>query len=140
MNAMTTSAGRGSTGWSDRTQASRSRHVSIALRIAGAAVFFAVAFVYVRLGGGWAMALALLLAPDLSFLGFVLGVKQGVVAYNSVHRPIVPLLLLAAGLIVSSRLVLLLALIWLAHIAMDRAAGYGLREVAPAPDQIGLGS
>jgi len=81
------------------------------------------------------MALALLLAPDLAFLGFLIGVTQGVMAYNAVHRPAVPLVLFAVGLALSARLAMLLALIWIGHIAMDRAVGYGLREVATVQPQ-----
>ncbi|MFI5281650.1 MAG: DUF4260 family protein [Candidatus Dormibacterales bacterium] len=117
-----------------RPQPSRSQPVPVAMRVAGAAALIAAGFVYWSLGGGWGLALALLLAPDLAFAAFLFGVKPGVAAYNAVHRPIVPIALLAVGLVTGLRLAALLALIWVAHIAMDRAAGYGLREVVPAPE------
>ena len=124
---------------SARSQPSRSRPVPVAMRVAGAAALIAAGALYWWLGGGWGMGLALLLAPDLAFVVFVFGVKPGVAAYNAVHRPLVPIALLALALVTRLRLGVLLALIWLAHIAMDRAAGYGLREVVPAPEPGGLG-
>jgi len=117
---------------------SRSQSVPVAMRIVGGAVLVSAGFLYFRLGGGWGMAAVLLLAPDLAFLAFAIGVRPGVMAYNAVHRPIVPFVLLIAGLVVGLDIVVLLGLIWVAHIGMDRAAGYGLREVVVTPDSAGL--
>jgi len=115
-------------GWTGR-QSVRNRTVSISMRIAGAAVLVSAAGVYFWLGGTWWVAVALLLAPDLAALAFVFGPKQGVAAYNVAHRPIVPVVLLAIGFVAGSRVAALLALIWIGHIGMDRAAGYGLKDV-----------
>ena len=105
-----------------------SRPVAPAVRVAGGAVLLAAAALYFSMGGAWWLALALLLAPDLAFLGFAVSARFGVAAYNSVHRFVVPVALMALGLAAGSRIVLLLMLIWIGHIAMDRAAGYGLRQ------------
>jgi len=103
------------------------------MRITGAAVLISAGFLYFRLGGTWWLALLLLLAPDLSFLAFVIGARQGVLAYNAVHRPLVPLALLTIGLAVQLQVAVLLALIWIGHIGMDRAAGYGFKELTSLP-------
>jgi hypothetical protein len=100
-------------------------------RVAGAAGLLTAAAIYFWLGGAWWLALALLLAPDLAFLGFALSTRFGVAAYNAAHRPIVPAVLIVLALVAGSRIVVLLMLIWIGHIAMDRAAGYGLKQ-APA--------
>jgi hypothetical protein len=115
-------------GWA-RRQSVRNRTLSMSTRIAGAAVLVSAAGTYFWLGGTWWVALALLLAPDLAALGFVFGAKQGVASYNVAHRPIVPLVLLGLGFVAGARVAALLALIWIGHIGMDRAAGYGFKEV-----------
>ena len=93
--------------------------------------------------GPWALALliALLVAPDLTFF---MGLKQAretepgqlppvaVPWYNAAHRAWVPVLLLAVYTVSPLTWAPLFAagLGWLAHIAIDRAAGYGLRSAA----------
>jgi hypothetical protein len=115
-----------------RPQGFRTQAVPLAMRVVGAAVLLAAGALYFWLGGAWWLALVLLLAPDLAFLAFALGARQGVAAYNAAHRPIVPWVVMVAGLVAGSRLALLLALIWIGHIGMDRAAGYGFKTVVPA--------
>ena len=91
--------------------------------------------------GPWALAglIAFLIAPDLTFLA---GLKQAkamepgqlppvaVPWYNAAHRAWVPVLLLVAYTVSPLGWAPLFAagLGWLAHIAIDRAAGYGLRS------------
>jgi hypothetical protein len=119
-------AGRG-----NRFEGAAIRPVAPVARVVAAAGLAAAAAVYFWLGGAWWLALVLLLAPDLTFLGFAVSARFGVAAYNSAHRPIVPAALIVLALIAGSRVVVLLMLIWIGHIAMDRAAGYGLKQ-APA--------
>jgi hypothetical protein len=73
------------------------------------------------------MFLLLLLAPDLSMLGYLMNPQVGSVVYNLAHTYVVPLTLAGIGLFASSPLCVLLALIWVAHIGMDRLLGYGLK-------------
>jgi hypothetical protein len=87
---------------------------------------FAVAL-YARTGAGWLLFALLLLAPDLSMLGYLAGTRVGAVVYNAVHAGVAPAVLLAAGALADRQLLLALALIWFAHIGMDRLAGYGLK-------------
>ena len=109
-----------------------SRPVAPLARAGGAAGLAAAAAIYFWLGGAWWLALALLLAPDLAFVGFAVSTRFGVAAYNSAHRPLVPATLTVLALVAGSRIVVLLMLIWLGHIAMDRAAGYGLKQAPTA--------
>ena len=41
-----------------------------------------------------------------------------------------PILLMAVGMALSAPLIMSLAMIWLAHIGIDRALGYGLKYAA----------
>ena len=65
--------------------------------------------------------------PDVSFLGYLGGPRVGALTYNAAHSTIGPIALLSAGALTDSELVVSLALIWAAHIGLDRAIGYGLK-------------
>jgi len=47
-----------------------------------------------------------------------------------VHSYMTPMILMVAGFAMASPLVLSIAMIWLAHIGIDRALGYGLKYSA----------
>ena len=69
----------------------------------------------------------LLLSPDLSAIGFLAGKRVGTISYNVVHTYALPAILGVSGLVGGSDLAVTLALIWAAHIGMDRTVGYGLK-------------
>jgi hypothetical protein len=81
---------------------------------------------YARHDGSWVVFIVLFLAPDLSFLASLAGPRVAAAGYNLAHVYVFPGLLLAIGA-GGSRLAVDLALIWGAHIALDRVLGYGLR-------------
>jgi hypothetical protein len=97
------------------------------LRLEGAALLVGSALTYFRQGGSWGMFLLLLLAPELSMLGYLANPHVGSVVYNLAHTYVLPLTLAGIGFFISSPLCVLLALIWAAHIGMDRLLGYGLK-------------
>jgi Domain of unknown function (DUF4260) len=68
-----------------------------------------------------------LLAPDLSAAGYLLGARIGSVTYNVVHIYVWPLLMLAFAVYHGESSIQQLALIWAAHIAIDRMLGFGLK-------------
>lgn len=103
------------------------RPVDTVVRIEWAAVAVAALFAYGWLGGSWWLFALLILAPDLSMLGYLAGPRIGALSYNALHFLAFPALLLAAGAWLASPLSEHLAVIWLAHIAIDRALGYGLK-------------
>jgi ABC-type phosphate/phosphonate transport system permease subunit len=72
----------------------------------------------------------LFLLPDLSMLGYLAGPRIGARVYNVAHSYLVPLGIGALGLLVALPFALPLALIWAAHIAFDRALGFGLKYEA----------
>ncbi len=82
---------------------------------------------YFHEGFAWWLLLVLALAPDLAMLGYLAGPRTGAVAYDVVHTYVLPVVLAAAGVIADSDTALALALIWLTHIGVDRAVGYGLK-------------
>ena len=69
----------------------------------------------------------LLLAPDLFMVGYLRGPRLGAAVYNVGHALVWPALLLAFGIPAARPMVVAIGAIWLAHIGMDRALGYGLK-------------
>jgi hypothetical protein len=101
---------------------------TVILRAEGAAVLLASLFLYARFGEGWVLFVLLLLAPDLSIVGYAAGPGVGAASYNLFHTTVLPIGLAVVGVAAGSVVVLSIALIWLAHIGMDRALGYGLKR------------
>jgi Domain of unknown function (DUF4260) len=106
------------------------RGVKILLRCEGFALFVAVCGFYDIRGGPWWLFVVLFLAPDLSFLAYLIGPRLGAVVYNAAHITLVPIALIGIGFALSMPLALSIAVIWLAHIGLDRAFGYGLKYQA----------
>jgi hypothetical protein len=102
----------------------------VLLHLEGAAVFAAAVFLYFAQGLTWWVFLVFLLAPDLSFLGYLFGPRVGSVVYNVAHTLIWPIALGAAGWYLGFGWAAPVALIWLAHIGLDRMVGYGLKYPA----------
>ena len=97
------------------------------LRLEGLAVLVGSLVLYFDAGFGWLLLLLLILAPDLSMLGYVGGPVLGSLTYDVVHTYALPIALGVAGVLGESATAMQLALIWLAHIGMDRLVGYGLK-------------
>src|SRR5262245_15487041 len=102
----------------------------ILLRIEGAALAAAAVYAYHRLGAHWCLFAALILAPDLSMVGYFGGTRLGAIAYNTFHVTLGPLICAALGVLLPSFDLISIALIWAAHIGADRALGYGLKYTA----------
>lgn len=97
------------------------------LHVEGAAVLLVSVVVYFWQGGYWWLWLLLVLAPDLSMLGYMAGNRVGAICYNAVHTYVLPLALALYGALAGVPLALWLALIWTSHIGADRMFGYGVK-------------
>jgi len=97
------------------------------LRIEGLMLFGTATLLYWISGASWWLFGGLLLAPDLSFLAYLAGPRLGAIGYNALHTTTGPLLLALTGVVMHWPLAASIALIWLAHIGIDRALGYGLK-------------
>lgn len=97
------------------------------LRAEGASVFLISVLLYAQHGGSWFLFVLLFLLPDLSLAGYLRGARLGAVVYNVFHTYTVPLLVGAAAAALEHSLLFSLALVWSAHIGLDRALGYGLK-------------
>ena len=59
--------------------------------------------------------------------GYLAGTRPGAHLYNLTHATPLPAVMLGAGYWQANRLVMALALVWLAHIGLDRLLGTGLK-------------
>lgn len=101
--------------------------IAIQLRLEGLFALAALVTIYWFIGGNWWLFAALLLAPDLAFFGYAAGEKTGAKIYNFVHTYTHPMIVGAIGWFGGVPLLVEIGVIWAAHIAMDRALGYGLK-------------
>jgi hypothetical protein len=97
------------------------------LRLEGLAAFGAGLALFGASGGNWLFIIPLLLLPDISAAGFVAGSRVGTFTYNLVHNWAPGLVILALAVLLASPGLELVAAILIAHVGMDRAAGYGLK-------------
>jgi hypothetical protein len=100
------------------------------LRLEGLTLFAGMILLYAVWDGSWWVFAILFLAPDLSFAGYLAGPRLGAIVYNAAHSYMAPVALMVMGFGMGAPLVLSIAMIWLAHIGLDRALGYGLKYTA----------
>jgi hypothetical protein len=97
------------------------------LRLENLALLAAAGLLYAHLGfSGWTFA-ALFLLPDVAIAGWLFSPRVGALAYNAAHSLVGPAILASLGTLPGHPHAFKLALIWVAHIAFDRALGYGLK-------------
>jgi len=97
------------------------------LRLEGFAIAIASILAFSRSGASWQLFAALILAPDLSILFYLAGPRLGAAFYNAVHIYVGPIALFAASAALAAPAGIAAAMIWCAHIGIDRALGFGLK-------------
>jgi hypothetical protein len=75
----------------------------------------------------WWLIPLILLVPDLVMVGYLGSTRLGAITYNLAHSTPLPVAVIALGWWRHEPLVLAFGLVWIAHIGMDRALGYGLK-------------
>ncbi len=85
------------------------------LRLEALALAVAAVSVYFHEGYSAWLFLALILAPDVTFVAYAAGPRVGAIVYNAAHSTIGPVALGAACLLTGGGLPVKIALIWLAH-------------------------
>lgn len=97
------------------------------LRLEGFALFAVATAVYFILDAPLWLFVVLALAPDLSMVGYLAGARVGSSIYNAFHTYLAPITIGAVGLWFGVMPLVWVALVWSAHIGIDRAVGYGLK-------------
>jgi hypothetical protein len=120
----------------------------VLLRSEGVALLAMAMVLYGSYGRSWWLFLVLLPVPDLGLLGLLWSKRGGAVAYDLTHTYAPAAALGLVGVAAGSDLAVALALVWFAHIGMDRALGLGLlypdgsgctHLKRPRPDRKGAG-
>ena len=75
----------------------------------------------------WWLLLVFALAPDISMLGYLANPRVGAAAYDAAHTYVWPVAIGVVGVVAEADLAVAVGLIWLTHIGVDRAVGYGLK-------------
>lgn len=97
------------------------------LRLEGVVLFVSSLLIFNSTHQHWWWVPVLLLLPDLFMVGYARSTQLGALIYNIGHTYLLPALMALYGWHNHRSLVLAIGLIWLAHIGMDRFAGYGLK-------------
>lgn len=109
---------------------SRAYRPDLLLHLEGLAAFIILLIGYRHsFAGHWGILLAFFLVPDAVLVLYASGktAAWAPTAYNVVHSYVCPGLLAFVAYCTAHQLLLQIALIWGAHIAFDRALGYGLK-------------
>lgn len=95
-------------------------------------VLAAIALVvfYISVGGfAWYWLPISFLVFDISMIGYFVNNRVGALGYNIGHSMIGPTILMLIYILTENQISLFIALLWLFHIFVDRAMGYGLKHV-----------
>jgi len=108
--------------------------VATLIRIEGLIIFLGALYFYHVLKASWWLFVILLLAPDLSMVGYFKDKETGALTYNLVHSFALAALLIGSGLFTGNALLTSLGLILTAHIGADRFLGFGLKYTTDFKD------
>jgi hypothetical protein len=97
------------------------------LKLEELALALMAVFAYAGLGQPWWWFFALLLAPDLSALGYLAGPRVGAFTYNLAHHRGLAVLLFVLSVPLASIPLRVAGIILFAHSSFDRVFGYGLK-------------
>lgn len=99
----------------------------VLLKVEGLMVFILSIGYYSLNEYNWWLFFILLLIPDVSMIGYLFNHSIGARLYNYFHTYIFSFLFIFIGFLTHQDIILAIGIIWTAHIAMDRALGYGLK-------------
>ncbi len=97
------------------------------LRLEEVAIFGLSLFMYTQLPYGWEMYALLILAPDISMVGYLAGPAMGALLYNTAHHRGMALALWGAGYYFGISPLMLAGVILFSHASLDRIFGYGFK-------------
>jgi hypothetical protein len=97
------------------------------LKLEEAGLFLLSLVIYSELDTPWWLFGALLLAPDIGMLGYIVNERVGAFTYNLLHHKGVAVVLYLAGIQYHLPVIAIAGIIILAHASMDRIFGYGLK-------------
>ena len=75
----------------------------------------------------WWLFLALILAPDIGMLGYLVNNKVGALTYNIFHHKGLAIIVYIIGIYLRNEAVQMAGIIILGHASIDRLLGFGLK-------------
>jgi hypothetical protein len=96
-------------------------------RVEAGFVFLASLYFYFHLHFYALWLIVFLFSIDVFMIGYLSNKALGATLYNFGHNYSIPALLLVIGVSSNTRLLIAAGIIWTAHVALDRALGYGLK-------------
>lgn len=96
-------------------------------RIEGGAIAFGALLIYFQRTDNWLLLILGFLAIDFSMAGYLINNRWGALLYNLAHSLILPIGLYFLARLLDSLQLANFAIIWFAHIGIDRALGFGLK-------------
>lgn len=84
-------------------------------------------YLFSLLDFAWWWFPALLLAPDLSMIGYAFGNKVGAWCYNIAHHRGLAIVIYLLGIYLANETIQLAGVMLFTHSSMDRMFGYGLK-------------
>lgn len=98
------------------------------LRGEGLIVLAGALLLFAGTGQPWWLVPVVIFLPDISMVGYLHDSRVGALAYNLGHSYVLPAAAVLLGSLATNQVLLVLGLLWFAHIGMDRAMGYGLKH------------
>lgn len=97
------------------------------LRLEGGAVLALVVAIYFAQGGSPWLFVPLVIAVDLSMIGYLAGPRVGAATYNLLHSWVPGAVLIMLGFSLTNGTATIAGTVLAAHVGMDRLFGYGLK-------------
>ncbi len=109
----------------------------------GAGLVVAIATYFAEGGNPW-LLVPLVVAVDVSMVGYLANARLGAITYNALHTWATGIAVLGAGLWTDTAILAIAGAVLVAHVGMDRVLGYGLKYPTGFADthlgRIGKGS
>src|SRR6266545_6707306 len=109
----------------------------------GAGLVLAIATYFAEGGNPW-LLVPLVVAVDVSMVGYLANARLGAITYNALHTWATGIAVLGAGLWTDTAILAIAGAVLVAHVGMDRVLGYGLKYPTGFADthlgRIGRGS
>ena len=97
------------------------------LKLEEAFMFGLSIFLFSGLDYAWWWYPLLILAPDLSMIGYLGSTRLGAMTYNLAHHKAVGISIFILGMVLANQPLQLMGLILFGHSSMDRMLEYGLK-------------
>jgi len=97
------------------------------IHLEGFIILAATIYLYSLNNFSWWVFILLLFAPDVSMFAYMINKQVGASVYNFFHTYLVTIIVSLAGALLNQDALLMVGLIWTAHIGMDRLCGFGLK-------------